>query len=167
MDSPRLAPAASGPSLRQLALAALCVLAAMAAGQIGTNLGVADWYPTLRKPFFTPPNTAFPIVWPALYALMAFAFWRILRLPEKAQGRDRAIGLFLAQLVLNAAWSWAFFAFRSPAAGLAVIIPLEALIILTALAFWRLDRIAGLSLAPYAAWVAFATALNLGILLLN
>jgi hypothetical protein len=42
-------------------------------------------------------------VW--LYALMAFALWRILRV-QKSPGtyRHYAIGLFLFLLALNAAW---------------------------------------------------------------
>jgi tryptophan-rich sensory protein len=33
--------------------------------------------------------------------------------------------------------------------------------------FWRIDRPAGLTMVPYALWVAYATALNLAILILN
>jgi tryptophan-rich sensory protein len=37
----------------------------------------------------------------------------------------------------------------------------------TIVAFWRIDRMAGLLLAPYLAWMSYATALNTAIVLLN
>jgi tryptophan-rich sensory protein len=37
----------------------------------------------------------------------------------------------------------------------------------TTLAFWRIDRIAGLLFVPYLLWVGYATALNAGIWLAN
>jgi benzodiazapine receptor len=42
-----------------------------------------------------------------------------------------------------------------------------AAIVANAVLFWRLDRWAGALLAPYAAWVAFATLLNAAIWQLN
>ena len=42
--------------------------AAAAIGSLTTSKSVMTWYPTLRKPSFTPPRAAFPIAWTALYA---------------------------------------------------------------------------------------------------
>ena len=41
------------------------------------------------------------------------------------------------------------------------------LILVTLILFWRKDRIAGLLLLPYLAWVGFAFALNFAIWQLN
>jgi tryptophan-rich sensory protein len=98
---------------------------------------------------------------------MAYAFYRILRLEPATPGRRAAIIVFFAQLVLNAAWSFAFFYARSPQLGLLVILPMAALLVATIGLFFRLDRVAGYSLAPTAFWVAFATYLNAGIFVLN
>jgi tryptophan-rich sensory protein len=68
---------------------------------------------------------------------------------------------------LNAAWSWAFFGLRNPALGLVVIVALLLAILVTIRLFWPLDRIAAWLLVPYAAWVGYATALNLAIWRLN
>jgi tryptophan-rich sensory protein len=38
---------------------------------------------------------------------------------------------------------------------------------MTVIVFWRLDRVAGLLLIPYFLWVCYATALNVGIVMLN
>ncbi|PPD03120.1 MAG: TspO protein, partial [Methylocystis sp.] len=114
-----------------------------------------------------PPNWVFGPAWTTLYVLMAYAFYRILRLEPATPGRRAAIIVFFAQLVLNAAWSFAFFHARSPQLGLLVILPMAALLVATIVLFWRLDRVAGYSLAPTAFWVAFATYLNAGIFVLN
>ena len=106
-------------------------------------------------------------VWTTLYLMMAFAVWRILRLPEASAERRWALGLFIAQLALNAAWSWMFFAANNPLLGLINIVPQILVILATIVAFYRLDRIAGWCLVPLAAWVSFATVLNFAIWKLN
>jgi tryptophan-rich sensory protein len=98
---------------------------------------------------------------------MSYAFYRVLRFKPGTPGRRAAILTFVAQLALNAAWSFAFFAARSPLLGLVVILPMEALLIATIVQFSRLDRVAGYALAPTALWVAFAIYLNVGVLVLN
>jgi tryptophan-rich sensory protein len=98
---------------------------------------------------------------------MAYAVWRVLSAAEPGPRRRRALVWFYGQLALNAAWSWSFFGARSPALGLAVIAALLAAIVMTIAAFRRIDRTAALLLAPYLAWVAFATYLNLGVWWLN
>jgi len=146
--------------------AAAPVLVAAVLGSFATTPNI-PWYDTLAKPPLNPPNWAFGPAWTTLYILMAYAFYRILRLEPGTPGRRAAIVVFFAQLVLNAAWSFAFFAARSPLFGLIVVVPMEALVIATIVLFFRLDRVAGYTLAPTALWVAFATYLNAGIFFLN
>jgi tryptophan-rich sensory protein len=143
------------------------VAAAAFLGNLATLPNIPTWYAGLAKPGFTPPNGVFGPVWTVLYALMAYAAWRILSRPKETPGRGAAVAAFFVQLALNAAWSWAFFWLRSPAAGLLVILPLLATIVATIRLFWPLDRLAAALLVPYAAWVAFATALNAAIWRLN
>ena len=109
----------TGPLVRALA-AALPVAAAAILGSVATLPNIPTWYASLAKPSFTPPNSVFSPVWTILYALMAYAAWRILSLPWGAPGRAGALMAFFVQLALNAAWSWAFFWMRSPLAGLLV-----------------------------------------------
>ncbi len=150
------------------AIAALAaVVAASALGQLATYPNLAPWYAGLAKPSFNPPNWVFAPVWTALYALMAFALWRVLRLPKEVPGRQLGLALFATMLILNAAWSWMFFAAQSPLLGLVNIVPQTILVAATMIAFYRLDRPAGVALAPLAAWVAFAAILNFEIWRLN
>ena len=75
--------------------------------------------------------------------------------------------LFALHLVANLVWSVLFFKLQSPIAGLADIFLLLALIVLTIAAFYRVSKPAAMLLVPYLAWVCIATALNIGIVLLN
>jgi tryptophan-rich sensory protein len=151
--------------LASAVLAIVPVAIALLLGQWATFPNL-PWHAGLIKPSFNPPNWVFGPVWTTLYALMAFATWRILRLPS-SPARRTALNLFYAQLALNAAWSWMFFAGHSPSLGLINIVPQFLLILATINAFRPLDRYATSALVPLAAWVAFAGALNYSIWSLN
>ena len=143
---------------------------ALAAGWLGslaTAPNIPTWYAGLAKPAFNPPNAVFPVVWTILYILMAVAAWLVWRAPGDAGDRRRALVAYAAQLVLNVAWSFAFFGARSPLAGLAVIVPLSLAILWTMIGFHRISPPAAWLLAPYLAWVLFATVLNGAIFVLN
>lgn len=155
------------PPLWRAVLAILPVVAAAALGSIATTPNIPVWYEGLQKPVFTPPNWLFAPVWTVLYLMMAAAIWRVMSVPADFPGRSAAIGAFFVQLALNAGWSWAFFGFHDPAAGLAVIVVLLVMILATIRLFWHLDRVAAWLLVPYAAWVTYALALNFEIWRLN
>ena len=153
--------------VRSGVLAIIAVTAASIIGQLATYPNLAPWYSGLAKPSFNPPNWIFAPVWTALYVLMAFAVWRVLRQPGASAVRRLALGLFFIQLALNAAWSWMFFGANSPLLGMINIIPQMLIILATIITFHRLDRIAAWCLVPLAAWVAFASVLNVAIWRLN
>jgi benzodiazapine receptor len=136
-------------------------------GQIATYPNLSPWFAGLTKPSFSPPNWVFAPVWTTLYALMAFALWRILRRGPWSKVRNIAICLFFVQLALNAAWSWMFFGMHSPLLGLINIVPQLLTILATIAAFARLDGWAASCLAPLAVWVSYASILNLSLWWLN
>ena len=152
---------------RLVAVAVIPVIAASFIGQVATYPNLTPWYAGLVKPSFNPPNWVFAPVWTALYLLMAFAVWRVLRLRRKTPARRLGLTLFFVQLALNAAWPWMFFAAQSPALGLVNIVPQLAVIIATVVVFLRLDSVAAIVLMPLAVWVAFAAVLNFSIWSLN
>ena len=142
-------------------LAVLAVLATSVSGQLATNSNLV-WYARLAKPSFNPPSWMFAAVWGVLYLMMAFAIWRVVRLPSTS-ARSVALALFFLQLALNAAWAWMFFGAQNPLFGLVNVVPQFLLVVATVIAFLRLDWGAGLAMAPLALWVGFAVALNAAI----
>jgi tryptophan-rich sensory protein len=144
---------------------AVCFLVA-GAGTAFTSGPVRYWYPTLRKPFWNPPDWVFGPVWTALYLMMAIAAWLIWR-KAGFSGAASALGLFALQLALNALWSPLFFGLRNPLAGLLDIFPLWAAILATLVSFWRISPLAGALMVPYWLWVSFATVLNFTIWRIN
>ena len=155
---------------RDIAFAVFAVGAVAATsilGQIATYPNLSPWYAGLAKPSFNPPNWVFAPVWTTLYALMAFALWRILRVYGPSGIRRSAIALFLILLASNATWSWMFFWAHSPLLGLVNIIPQLAVIVATIIVFAQLDCVAAICLVPLAAWVGFASVLNIAIWRLN
>jgi benzodiazapine receptor len=125
-----------------------------------------SWYRTLEKPGFTPPDKVFPVVWTALYALIAFSGWRIWS-AAPSRSRNAALRLWISQLAANAKWSYLFFGQHRPTLALADAVALESTIVTYISAAHKVDRAAAYAFIPYAAWVAYATVLNAEIIRLN
>jgi benzodiazapine receptor len=143
----------------------LCFAVAAAGGAV-TATSVGSWYAALAKPPFNPPDWVFGPVWTTLYAMIAVAGWRVWR-RRSERGAGSALIAWGVQLALNLAWSFIFFGARLIGAALADIVVLLAAIVLTAILSWRVDRLAGVLLMPYIAWVSFATVLNASLWKLN
>lgn len=136
-------------------------------GGIATSRSVTEWYPTIAKPSWTPDPSVIGTAWTLLYPAIGVAGWLIWR--AGSQGRSVAVPLALwgAQMVLNAAWSWAFFGLRSPGLGVVVIALLWLSILAVIVTSWGPVRVAALLFVPYLAWVSFAGALTVAIWRLN
>jgi tryptophan-rich sensory protein len=131
-----------------------------------TRTSVSDWYPGLAKPWFTPSDWTFSIVWIVLFLLMGVSAWLVWRRIGFARG---AVPLtwFAAQLALNLTWSILFFGLRAIGWALVEIVVFWAAVLMTAVGFYRVSLLAGLLLAPYLLWLSFAIALNASIWVLN
>lgn len=140
--------------------------ACLAAGRVGSMFEPGAWFEQLNKPAWQPPDWVFGPVWTVLYVLMAIAAWLVWE-RYGFRGARLALGLFVAQLALNALWSWLFFGRQRPDLAFFEILVLLAVLAATTVAFWRLVPRAGALLLPYLAWVAFAAALTGTIWRLN
>jgi tryptophan-rich sensory protein len=142
--------------------------ATFATGAVGgvASVNAPSFYGQLVQPAWAPPAWLFGPVWSVLFVLMAVSAWLVWR-KHGFRGAGVALGLFVAQLLANALWSWLFFAWQQGAMAFIEIIVLWVLISATLRAFWRLHRVAALLLVPYLAWVSFAAALNLALWRLN
>ncbi len=143
----------------------LCFLVLVVGG--GLLIGVLnrpdDWYLSLSKAGFTPPNWIFAPVWTALYVVIAIAGARIF---INHRG-SAAMRLWWAALLLNFAWSPLFFGLHEPALAMIVIFGLIVAILLFIAFSWRSDRMSAILFLPYLAWTSFASVLNAAIVALN
>ena len=137
----------------------LLVIACSVIGSLANIFISSDsWYVDLVKSPLNPPSFVFGIVWPILYALMAFVSFK---------SADKIWKLFIPQLILNAAWSWMFFFMHAPLLALInisilIFLNLKILVILkieSKLLFWLY--------LPYVLWLSFAAFLNASIVFLN
>lgn len=145
---------------------AICLLVGFLSG-FATQSSVNDWYLTLNKPFFNPPNWVFAPVWSALYILMGIAAGMVWAKGYYHIWVKTALYHFVFQLLLNALWSIVFFGLKSPLGALFIIIALNILLLFTFKWFKVVKAAAAYLLLPYMAWVAFASLLNAAIWFLN
>ena len=149
---------------------AVCILICQGAGIVGalaTSPSVSTWYQTLEKPGFTPPGSVFAPVWTTLYTLMGISLFLVWKKGIEKPHIKRAVKIFGVQLLVNALWSFAFFNYMSPLAGLFVIVILWVLILVTIVLFFKISVTAALLLKPYFVWVSFAAILNYYLYALN
>ncbi|MFN3634841.1 MAG: TspO/MBR family protein [Rhizobium rhizophilum] len=143
--------------------AAIFVVIVLAAASSGAIFKPGAWYENLRKPGWTPPNWAFPVVWSILYVMIGYAGWRV----WTTVGWSLPMAFWALQMVVNALWSFFFFGQRRMGLALidvAVLWLSVALFILTA---WPVAPIASLLFVPYLAWVTAAATLNYSVRRLN
>jgi tryptophan-rich sensory protein len=136
----------------------LVILTSVIGSLANVYINSDDWYANLVKSSLNPPSFVFGIVWPILYAIMAFVSFKM---------ANKISNLFIAQLIANAAWSWMFFYFHAP------VIALVDIIVLIYLNQKILKILKGESTVlfylylPYLIWLSFAAFLNASIVFLN
>jgi translocator protein len=122
-----------------------------------------EWYRSLAKPAWTPPSWLFGPAWTFLYLSMAVAAWGVWR----RAGWAAPHRWWLAQLILNAAWTPLFFGLQQPGWAFAEIVLLWLAVAVTLAKFMGTVRWAGWLMGPYLAWLTFAAALNFAIWRMN
>ncbi len=144
------------------------VMATLLSGQVATYPAL-PWYEQLAASRASIRlSWAFAEVWATTMCTDGLcALSRASDAPALSGAYHALIVLFVVMLMLNAAWAWMFFGARSPLLGLINIVIQLAVVVATAAAFWKIDKIAALCLVPLAGWVAFAAVLNFAIWRLN
>lgn len=140
-------------------------------GSIFTFSSVANWFPLLVKPWFSPPPWLFGPVWIILYFLMGLSLYIVwiskTDSPTQKHKNQEFFILFGIQLILNGLWSFLFFGLKSPIYGFIDILFLDTEVVMTIIYGYRISKYAAILLFPYMAWITFATLLNFQIVLLN
>ena len=126
-----------------------------------------EFYQSIVRPFFAPPEWVFGLAWGIIYPLIAIAFIYFLFLMVRRQVPLFLLWIFLVNLAAN-------FLFTPIQLEISALWPasLDILVVLGTLAFfeykiWRYSRLVFLLLLPYLLWGAFATVLQLSIASIN
>ena len=147
-----------------LAIAIPLIVGGLSALITMDSMGLFD---TVDKPPLSPPAWLFPVVWTALYILMGIASYIVFEKTADMVEKSKALRVYFLQLAFNFLWSVFFFNFELYLFSFFWLLALWVLIIVTAVRFWRISRVAGYLMIPYVIWVTFAGYLNLGIAILN
>jgi tryptophan-rich sensory protein len=134
------------------------------AGSIFTTKSIPNWYATIQKPSFNPPNWIFGPVWTLLFIMMGIALYLVW---TSGKADNAALWIFGIQLALNLLWSIIFFGLHSPLWAFVDIIALWLAILATIISFYSVSATASYLLIPYILWASFATILNWKIMVLN
>ena len=143
---------------KKIKLVIAVIVAAMVGSLASTQASSDLWYLSLNKSELNPPSYVFGIVWPILYVLMMIS---------ACLAHKKIYGIFLVQLVFNAAWSWLFFRFQMPLISLIDIYLLIALNLYITTLMYKENKLAFILFIPYVLWISFASYLNLFIVINN
>jgi translocator protein len=149
---------------------AISLILPQLAGFIGsffTVSAIPNWYATLQKPSFSPPNWLFGPMWILLYCLMGVSVYLVWQKIEEDKKAKKAVWLFWIHLVFNAIWSIVFFGLQNPSLAFANLFIIWILIIALMIIFWKINKNSTYLLIPYLLWVSFAGILNFFIWRLN
>jgi translocator protein len=122
-----------------------------------------DWYRSLSKPAWTPPDWLFGPAWTLLYLMIAVAGWLVWR----EQGFGLSLGIWALNLLFNGVWSWLMFGRHQIGAALIDALTMLVTIVAFMWSAWPISQTAVLLFVPYLAWTSFAAALNWEILRRN
>ena len=125
-----------------------------------------SWYSSLIQPPLAPPAWLFSPVWIILYIsiIISLVFYIVKKTEQK---KVWGYILFFTQILVNLAWTPAFFGVKNIGLALIIVILLDILVLFNIIEFSKISKIAGKILIPYFLWILFATYLNLGIFIMN
>ena len=148
--------------LESVIVSVLLVAATAALALLFTDTD-SEWYAALIKPSFQPPSEVFAIVWTAVYLLYAAS----LSLAQ-INGADNITYILYGLIgLMNILWCLIFFTLQMPATALIIIIAYILFIVFAILRVSKISSPAAGLLVPSLIWLIYATALNIGIILLN
>ena len=125
------------------------------------------WYNALNNSVLTPDGWVFGVAWTILYTLLGIALFLIMNNTKTRLSKTKAYVLFIAQMVLNALWTYLFFGVHMVGAAIACLVALIVVSIWMLVVFKPISKMASYLVWPYVIWMCFALYLNGTILFLN
>lgn len=144
----------------------LCLLMGFAAS-VAANTSGDDWFASLEKPFFNPPDWFFVPIWLLLFGAMGLAAGIIWSKGFYHKWVKVALYHFGFQLILTGFWFILFFGFQKPFLALLIIISLFIILLITIKWFKIISNTAAYLLYPQVIWILFVGAFTFEIWRLN
>ena len=151
--------------LTPLIVAGVAALALAAAGGLLTEVG--PWYRQLRKPSWQPPDWLFGPAWTIILGLAAWSAALAWVSAPTAGDRLLVVVLYGLNALFHLLWSPLFFKRHRPDWALIEVTFLWSSILAMIVFLAPFSALAAWLLAPYLAWVSFASFLNWTIVKLN
>lgn len=130
-------------------------------------MNASDWYQTLIKPSWAPPNWVFGPAWTFLYTIIFISFGFVFYQAYLGKLNFSSILPFLLNLIFNFSFTYFQFGLRNNLlASIDIILILSTLIWALLSIFPHYRWVAFINI-PYLLWVTFATCLQLTITYLN
>ena len=147
----------------------ICILIPLAVGGLSAlfTMGSMQDFAALKQPPLSPPGWLFPVVWTVLFVLMGIASYLVLETASGVEAKKNAFKAYFLQLGFNFMWSIIFFTLGAYEVAFVWLLALLALIVITTVKFYNINRYAAIFMLPYILWVSFAGYLNLAIAYLN
>lgn len=130
------------------------------------NMENKEWYNSLKKSPYTPPNNTFRTVWGFLYLSMILSF-TLIYADKNCNPFCNALTIFFVHLFFNLIWSPIFFIYKEIFFALLDIAIMIITVFLFMYEFYKINLLATIILIPYTLWIMFAFYLNLYIYLNN
>ncbi|MEZ4948690.1 MAG: TspO/MBR family protein [Saprospiraceae bacterium] len=126
-----------------------------------------EWYQSLEKAPWNPPNWMFGVAWTTIMICFSIFLWKV---TEKYNWKDifrPFFVVYICQWLLNVAWNPVFF--RSQLVWPALVIILMLSILVGWFWYWGMKRMGnwGWLMAPYFIWLMIALSLNAYIFFAN
>lgn len=147
----------------------VCIAIPILTGVLAAILtrGAMAEFAALKQPPFSPPSWIFPVVWTILYTLMGISSYMIVQADVRAEEKERALAVYIYQLVVNFLWPIFFFNFGWYLFSFFWLLLLWGLVREMIRRFSAINKTAGRWNIPYLVWLTVAAYLNFGVWWLN
>jgi tryptophan-rich sensory protein len=144
-----------------VAAGVLVVVAVYASLSVRWTASGRDWYGSLPRPSWQPPDLVFGVVWPLNFGALAVVGLAV-ALERPLSVGLRWLALFVVSVVLALGWAHTFYARHALGPAAVLLAGAAALTWLLVLLTHGSVAWAGWALVPYAGWLTIATSLAVG-----
>lgn len=145
-----------------IAVSSIAVVALL--GGIFTNKGM-NWYDDLYKPSQWIPSIVIPIIWGAIYSLIAI--FLICKIKKEELITSSLVWLLVLNGIVNVLWCYVFFTLNNLIGGQILIVLNIYLSVLLIKEIHKTNQIWSAILYIYPLWLSIATSLNIATWILN